>query len=322
MSAAEAPLPQVSVVVPSYNHLPYLEAALGSALATELPMELVVVDDGSTDGSAAMLTQWATREPRLRLFCQANAGAHAALNRAISLARGLWIAILNSDDVFLPGRLEKLCAALAENPRLSLAGSWLEVIDTEGRRLGIKEGWKSLPPPWQRSGGLSEFDDPALALLESNYFSTTSNVVFRRDLAGPEPFRALRYAHDWDFILRLAGLGGLLLIEEPLVQYRVHPSNTIKEGRDEGRGLMSFEILWLLAAHARRIWETRSPDLNGAELERRIVSGLPSFGRPDLLYALLALRGSGELSAAYLELLEPRHPLRRHFIAQLNEGGP
>ena len=322
MRTADPSLPPVvSVVVPSYNHLPYLEAAISSALKTTLPMELVVVDDGSTDGSAALLTEWATREPRLRVYCQENAGAHAALNRAISLARGPLVAILNSDDVYLPGRLEKLCTALLDQPGCALAGTWLEVIDTEGRRLGIKEGWKSLPPPWQKPGGLSALGDPALALLESNYFSTTSNVVFRRELAGPEPFRALRYAHDWDFILRLTGQGGLLFFEETLVQYRVHPTNTIKEGADDGRGWMNFEILWLLAAHARRILATRSVDMGLPDLEARILAGLPHFGRPDLLWTLLALRGGDEeIPPAYLALLEPQHPLRRRCIAELKKA--
>ena len=322
MPRLDAP-PRVSVVVPSYNHRPYLEEALASALETSLPLELVVVDDGSTDGSTELLGSWAEKDGRLRYYPQENAGAHAALNRGIALARGELVLILNSDDVFLPGRIEVLADAFAADPGLALAGSWLEVIDTAGKKLGIKEGWRSLPPPWQKKDGLGRLGDPALSLLESNYLSTTSNFAFRRSSAAGRPFRNLRYAHDWNFALELAARGSVLLLEEPLVKYRVHPSNTIKEGAAEGRGAMHFEILWLLAAQARRIQLARQPSFPAIDLEAEIAAGLPDFGRPDLLFDLLALRGHGEKPAAsYLALLDANHPLRLSFAARLAEGPP
>jgi glycosyltransferase involved in cell wall biosynthesis len=315
--------PMISVVVPSYNHRHYLEEALESVLACRLPLELVVVDDGSTDGSQALLESWAEKESRLRFYPQENAGAHAALNRGIGLSRGELLLILNSDDAYLPGRIESLADAFAGDPELALAGSWLEVIDTAGKTLGVKEGWRSLPPPWQKKDGLGRLGDPALSLLESNYLSTTSNFACRRRLAGARPFKALRYAHDWDFALELAAAGSVLLLEQPLVKYRVHPSNTIKEGAAEGRGAMNFEILWLLAAHAHRIRLARQPSFPALDLEAEIGRGLPDFGRPDLLFGLLALRGRDETPpASYLALLDPANPLRRSFAARLAEVPP
>lgn len=312
--------PQASIIVPSYNHAHFLEETLVSALATQADIELVVVDDGSTDGSLALLEDWARREGRLRVFGQANAGAHAALNRGIELARAELILILNSDDVFLPGRVEAVIDAFARDPSLAIAGSWLEVIDTEGKVLGTKEGWRTLPPPWQKSDGLSRLGDAALCLLESNYLSTTSNVAFRRALAGKDPFRALRYAHDWDFALEMAAAGGLLFLEQPLIRYRVHPTNTIKEGADHGRGLMHFEILWLLACHARRVCLARQPHHRELDLEQEVASGLPDFGHPDLLFALLALRGSSPRPRpSYLALLDAAHPHRERYIEELAE---
>ena len=317
--------PRVSVVVPSYNHAPYLEEAIGSALATQLPVEVVVVDDGSSDGSPALLEKWAAEEPRLRVFRQANAGAHVALNRAIWLARGELVTILNSDDAYLPGRIEILAEAFAAEPAIAIAGSWLEVVDTEGKVLGVKEGWRTLPPPWQKPGGIGRLGDPALALLESNFLSTTSNFAFRRGPAGQpvgepfgEPFAALRYAHDWDFALDRATAGKFHFVEQPLLRYRVHPSNTIKEGAESGRGLMNFEILWLLARHAHTLCRRRQPGHPDLDLIREAAAAMPDFGRRDLLFTLLALRGGGERpSAAYQALLEPEHPLRRRLIAEL-----
>jgi glycosyltransferase involved in cell wall biosynthesis len=313
----------VSVVVPSYNHRPYLEEALESVLACRLPLELVVVDDGSADGSQALLEAWAAKESRLRFYPQENAGAHAALNRGIALAHGELVLILNSDDAFLPGRIEAISDAFAADNGLALAGSWLEVVDTRGKLLGVKEGWRSLPPPWQKKDGLGRLGDPALSLLESNYLSTTSNFAFRRRLAGTRPFKALRYAHDWDFALELAAAGSVLLLDQPLVKYRVHPTNTIKEGAAEGRGAMNFEILWLLAGHARRLQTARQPLFPALDLEAEIARGLPDFGRPDLLFSLLALRGRDETPpASYLALLDPENPLRRSFAARLAEDPP
>lgn len=315
--------PQASIVVPSYNHGRFLEETLGSALATSLDVELVVVDDGSTDDSVSLLEAWSRREKRLRFFPQANAGAHAALNRGVELARADLILILNSDDVFLPGRIEAMVAAFAADPNLAIAGSWLEVIDSEGKSLGTKEGWRTLPPPWLKKDGLGPIGDAALCLLESNYLSTTSNVAFRRSLAGNAPFKALRYAHDWDFALELAAAGGLLFLEKPLVKYRVHASNTIKEGADEGRGLMFFEILWLLACHARRICQARQPHYRELDLEEEIAAALPDFGHPDLLFTLLALRGaSPRPRASYLSLLDACHPQRTRWIEELAERAP
>ncbi len=310
--------PLVSVVVPSYNHAAFLEEALASALESTLPIELVVVDDGSSDESVVLLESWARKEKRLRFYGQENAGAHAALNRAISLARAEVVMVLNSDDVFLPGRIERLYQAFAEDQNLILAGSWLEVIDHQGKTLAIKEGWRTLPPPWQKAESLGGLVDPALRLLESNYFSTTSNAAFRRSKLRREPFRALRYAHDWDFLLELATRGSILLLEEPLLKYRVHPSNTIKEGQDAGRGLMHFEILWLLAAHAARLVRQREEHFADSDLELLAAESMPDFGRRDLLFTLLALRGSSaEPSPFYLALLKEDNPLRRQWIEDL-----
>ena len=323
MAAETSKAPIVSVVVPSYNHGRFLAATLDSALATTLPIELVVVDDGSSDDSAALLRDWAGREPRLRFFPQANAGAHAALNRGIGLARADLVLILNSDDLFLPGRIETLAAAFAADPDLAFAGSALEVIDHQGNLLGKKDGWRSLPPPWQKKGGLSELGHPSLALLESNYLSTTSNFAFRRSRAAGLEFRPLRYAHDWDFALAMASRGGYTFFDQPLLQYRVHPSNTIKEGAEAGRGLMYFEILWLLAGHAHQLCRRCQPDFPDLDLERQIAQGLPDFGHPELLFTLLAWRGeSAAPSAAFLALLEADHPLRQSAIAELAKVAP
>lgn len=235
----------VSVVIPSFNHAAYIEKAVDSVLRQSVAdLELIVVDDGSTDRSLDYLHS--IRDPRLRLVAQANAGAHAAINRGLDMARGDFLAILNSDDVFHPRRLEQCVAALRDG--VDLISTWIEIIDEKGKVLGVKEGWRNMLP-WpidMPHDPPAEADAFALHLLASNFVSTTSNVVFTRRLyEAVGGMRNLRFAHDWDFLLRCARQFRCALLPEPLLQYRIHKKNTISSNR----AWMLFEICWMFAVH-------------------------------------------------------------------------
>jgi glycosyltransferase involved in cell wall biosynthesis len=238
----------VSVVIPSYNHASYIPHAVASVLGqTHADLELIVVDDGSTDASADYLRS--LRDPRLRLIEQANAGAHHAINRGLAMARGDWLAILNSDDAFHPDRLRQILSFAVER-RADLVTSWIEVIDDQGKVLGIKEGWRNmLPWPIRELPSAAGEDSFLTNLYFSNFVSTTSNVVFSRHLYdGIGGMRNLRFAHDWDFLLRAASGFRCAQLEAPLVRYRIHGSNTISTNR----AWMLFEICWVLAVALRR----------------------------------------------------------------------
>ncbi len=332
--------PAVSVVIPCYNHAAFVEDAVDSALAsaiaaTDDDFELVIVDDGSTDDSRARLERFRA-DPRVSIYAQENRGAHAALNRGIKASRGEIVFILNSDDLFDHRRIERCLKRFADDPELATLASWLEVIDAGGGSLGIKQAWHNMPPwPRPRPGpGLAATGDPLLALLETNYVSTTSNLAFRRrvfDRAvshsspfGGTKFLPLRYAHDWEFMLAAGEHGRLGLIEEPLVSYRVHATNTISEGRrrSSGEGRMRFEILWLVARHAARLLHDNAVDEStAADLWHRFWNSAPRFGYGSILSRLLALRG-GEACppAAYDALLDEDHPFRRRAIAVLGDA--
>ncbi len=104
----------ISVIIPVYNGARYLAEAVGSVLAqTYLPDEIIVVDDGSTDESAAVARKYT---PRIRLAQQPNLGAAAARNRGVELAQGALLAFLDADDLWLPDKLERQVAALAAAP--------------------------------------------------------------------------------------------------------------------------------------------------------------------------------------------------------------
>ncbi len=318
--------PVATVVVPSYNHAAFIQAAIDSVLAAidaaGEPVELVIVDDGSTDDSRERLEPYRT-DPRVTIHHQENRGAHAALNRAVAAGRGEIVFILNSDDCFHPERIRRLLRRFAAEPELAMLASWLEVVDAEGSPLGIKQAWGNMPPwPRPRSGpGLAETGDPLLALLETNYVSTTSNLAFRRRIFDRGVrFLPLRYAHDWEFMLATSEHGRLGLIEEPLVSYRVHAANTIREGERQAQaeGLMRYEILWLVARHAARMLRDHGTGENVADLWRRFWNSAPRFGYGSILSRLLALRGvSPQPPATYDALMDEDHPFRRRAIAVL-----
>jgi glycosyltransferase involved in cell wall biosynthesis len=238
---------KVSVVIPSYNHDQFIHEAVSSVLdQSERDLELIVVDDGSTDETLKILSDFDDR--RMQVFAQQNQGAHAAINNGLQKTTGFYLSILNSDDVYPSNRLERLIAVLEEDPEISLACSYIEVIDAKGKRLGIKEGYRSLEP-WaldEPEHSFRTWADLRGALFTENYLATTSNYVFRRstyDQVGS--FRKLRYAHDWDFALRVSKVGRISLLREALLRYRIHERNTIREDQ----AVMILEICWCLAVH-------------------------------------------------------------------------
>jgi glycosyltransferase involved in cell wall biosynthesis len=308
-----------AVVVPSYNHETFVGEAIQSALdQTRAPDEVIVVDDGSTDDSRVILES--VRAPAFRVFLQPNLGAHAALNRGIAESKADLIFILNSDDSFAPERVDHFARLFEADAELALAGSWLEVVDGSGRRLAVKEAWHNLEP-WPLGPPEQTFqgtEDPRANLLQTNYLSTTSNFVVRRSVWERHgPFRPLRYAHDWDFALRVARTEKMRIVPSALLRYRVHDRNTIRENRTA----MEFEILWVLAANVASYLD---PSLTGAggsggrnDFLERLYSSIHTFGH-DRVFWLLAVLGSAEGDGAgFRDLLDPENGLRNWFLERM-----
>jgi glycosyltransferase involved in cell wall biosynthesis len=216
----------VSVVVPIYNHAPYVTQAVRSALDQGPSLrEVVAVDDGSTDGSAEALRAAWSDDPRLVLWSQPNRGAHATIHAGLLRTTGDVLAILNSDDVYAPGRLDRLLGALQADPTADLAASGITFIDGAG--APVANDWYAAALDF-----LNQETDLALALINGNFLMSTSNLVFRRSLLQRIGlFAPLRYTHDLEFLLRALARGRrfALLLEEKLLCYRMHAGNTIKE---------------------------------------------------------------------------------------------
>ena len=237
----------VSVIMPSYNHAMYVEEAAFSVLnQTYKKLEFIIIDDGSSDNSVKLLNS--INDPRVKLVVQKNAGAHNAINKGLSIAQGDYFTIINSDDSFDYERIEK-CLHYMDKNQLDLVCSWVRIIDKNGMINGIKKGWKNMRPTWSMPTNLNGFwksNDFMLNLIATNFVSTTSNIFFRRSVYETVGgMRALRFAHDWDFMLRVASKFPCGLLPEALINYRIHGKNTITSNKN----WMLFEVLWVLATN-------------------------------------------------------------------------
>lgn len=133
--------PLVSIITPCYNAERFLPEHLASVAAQTWPhWEHVLVDDGSTDGTARILADAAAADPRRRVLTQANAGAHAARNAALATASGRYIAFLDADDVWLPDKLAAQIGFMAERG-VGMSYHWYRAIDVDGNLLSTEPIW-------------------------------------------------------------------------------------------------------------------------------------------------------------------------------------
>jgi len=306
-------MPEISVIIPSYNHAAYIGHAVESVFAqSHTDFELIVVDDGSTDNSLDILSGFS--DPRLRVLTQPNQGAHAAINRGLREATGAYLAILNSDDLYHPLRLEKTLAVFKADRQVGLVGSYIDIIDQDGKFLGTKHGYADASP-WPLEAPERSFragNNLHKALLTENYWSTTSNFVFpRRWFESVGEFRPLRFTHDWDFALRMAKVARMILLPEVLMRYRVHATNTIRNDR----AAMIFEICWCLAAHLpQHLADPAFVDLSAAPVADELLHSIYTFGLERALNVML-LQRLAENPQLALDLLDPGNPVRVRYLA-------
>jgi hypothetical protein len=306
-------MPCVSVIIPSYNHAAYIGDAIQSVLdQSERDLELIIVDDGSRDDSLSVIRSFS--DARMRVKSQTNMGAHAAINAGIEMSQGEFLSVLNSDDRYHPQRLEKLIAALRSKPQAGLAASFIDVIDMEGRVAGVKHGYKNMPP-WEIDDSSRSFragDNLKHALMTENYLSTTSNYVFTRAAWHQHgPFRPLRYTHDWDFALRVIRDLDIILLNESLMQYRIHTSNTIRENR----AAMVFELCWCMAVHVPVL--AREAMQHDPDFIAGLLHSIHEHGSQPVLATLmaqLAMDDAPEREHMALQLLKPDNPFRMAYI--------
>ncbi len=241
--------PLVSVVTATYNMGRYVREAVDSVLAQDWPaLEVIVVDDGSTDDTAAALAAY-EGEPRVRVIRQANAGQTAAKNAGLRAARGAYVGFCDADNAWLPGKLARQVPLLEAAPAAAVAYGDIVLMDSDGRPLPA--------PPVRRHGGRI-----TRHLLLENFVTFNTALVRRRVLEELGGFDAsLRMAIDYDLWLRISTRWEFLYLPEPLARYRIW-GGQMSHRTDErfANFLRLFERF--LAAHpdcvtpaeARRAW--------------------------------------------------------------------
>jgi glycosyltransferase involved in cell wall biosynthesis len=216
---------RVSIIISNYNYERYIGAAVDSALAQTVPdCEVIVVDDGSTDGSRAVLECY-RNDPRVRLILQENGGQAVAMNVGFAASRGDVVIFLDSDDALHPNAVETVLSHW--RPGLSRCQYALEVIDGSDRRLGLH------PCAQAMEGG-----DVHWKLVVGGYYRfmpTSGNAFARAALTPifPIPEVEWRLCSDTYLVTMSTAYGEVRNIDEPLGCYRVHGSNNwYREVRD------------------------------------------------------------------------------------------
>lgn len=213
-----AGFPLITVVIPSYNHAAFVGRAVTSVLEQTYPaVQLVVIDDGSTDGSVAMLEQMA-RVHEFTFVSQENQGVCRTLNRAIrEYSRGEWIALLGSDDYFHHDKLREQMTVLRANPGTCFCYTQaLEFFDGQGDQVG------RIRPSRVHHGR-------ALNRVFLRQHVPAGTMLFSRKLFDKVGgFDENLHEEDWDFVIRSASITEFCAVDRPLLYYRAHEHNTMR----------------------------------------------------------------------------------------------
>lgn len=258
-SAPGHPPPAISVLMVAYNAGTYLVPAVESILAqTCAALELVLVDDASTDGSVAGLRERVS-DQRLKIHRMAeNLGQVCGWRAGLGFCRGEWLALLDADDLARPRRLERQRDFLATNPGIDVVTTFADEIDAGGRLTG--PGFSL----WEERDirAYAEFDMPV----------RVNTAMMRRTFAEKVGFAgAGSWTGDYEFLVRALERGRVACLPEVLNLYRVHAAAQTSFGRN--RQVLSAALVRFRAARRVR----GLPESDGADAERAALEGAPGL---------------------------------------------
>ena len=225
--------PLVSVIIPCYNRAQFITATVESVFAQSWPeIELIVVDDGCTDGSRAILENYGNRLKLMEHTGRGNKGQSASINLGLRICGGEYVAILDSDDLFGPEKIEKQVRFLEDNAEIGLVYANGKAIDENGKELYpiLYRGHK--PPEGPET------------VLENCTFNLPSNSMVRRTVFEKAGFfdETLRSAQDHDMAIRISEIAKIGYLDEYLWLYRRH-GGSISHTKIKERWKNGFRIL-------------------------------------------------------------------------------
>lgn len=248
-------VPLVSVVLPVFNAADYVAHAIDSILGQTLrDLELILIDDGSTDNSSEIMRGYASSDDRVHLVCRENRGLVATLNEGIALARGLWIARMDADDISLPQRLEKQLE-WAERERADICGCWVQCFD----------------------------GDNSLRRYPTDHLGCEAQLLFDVPLAHPaaivraKVFQSLKYdpdfadAEDYELWQRAWERGNKFTnIPEVLLNYRIHQGQISVRQRSRQEAVANVVRI--------RHWKSILTEFDESRIEELVFSIGRGFG--------------------------------------------
>ncbi len=298
-----SPWPRVTIVTPSYNQAPFLEETIRSVLLQGYPdLEYIVMDGGSSDGSAAIIERYA---PWLAHWVsQPDRGQSSAINLGFARATGGWLGWLNSDDCYAPGALRALVESAASTGATWASGAVIRFQDgARAAPVRLQPRIEAFSPEMLRR--ILAFDQPG--------------CLWTRDLwaaAGPLD-ESLTYAFDWDFFIRLAPLARPAAIPATVACYRLHGAH--KSGSGGGRRRQELTAIYErhLAGDDRAAFERVRPWLGALWRLKRMRH---QWGRFGLFYGWRAL--SIALERAIVRRSPALHPAMAFMLELTNNPGP
>lgn len=225
MNSESAFNPLVTVVIPSYNRAQYIGETIESVFAqTYYNIEIIVIDDGSTDNTEEAVAKYV---PRVRYVKQENAERGASRNHGLRLANGEFIVFLDSDDLLLPDKIEEDLILFKENPSIGLVYTDILIIDAEGNPI------KQIKRPGY-AGKITE------KLLEDNFISIGAHLIrtqLVRDIGGFREERQLSGSEDWEMWVRLSTITEFAYLSRATAKIRTHLANTMNNAEGMSRSM-------------------------------------------------------------------------------------
>lgn len=230
--------PTVSVVIPTFNQSYYLGKAIQSVLnQTYQNFEVIVIDDGSIDDTRTVATSFGEK---VVYFYQSNQGSPIARNVGLKMAKGKYLAILDSDDLFLPDRLERGVKVLEEMPYIGLVHGEVEAIDSKGSLISRETAYIKKFYSQEKKQGSGYF-----RILKGNAMFP-STILFRRECLNRTGFFNPSFVprEDYDWYLRLALTDQVYLLDSPaIVLYRRHEASQSLQHDSQAIACVYVEIL-------------------------------------------------------------------------------
>jgi len=251
--------PLISVIVPAYNAAATLQQALDSVWAQHYPrLELLLVDDGSTDATLALVQQARAAGHPVRLWQQARQGPASARNLALQHAQGELIAFLDADDVWLPGKLQAQVAYLQAHPEVDVVFGPFERWEAQPDGQFVKPPTSAISASTAPPAGLPRLAQPSGSLYADLLLDSVVHIITA--LVRREVFlrvggfdASLRTGSDYDFWLRASRYCRIDQLDQTVAWYRIHPASITKQPR-------RHNAEYLLVQKALRIHGPTGPD--------------------------------------------------------------